>query len=351
MAVKCGLRIIELAAASKAAAGGPIPVGVGVHAGETVATDEGFVGSAVNVAARVCGQARAGELLVTDAVRSLTRTYLEVAFRPLGRRRLKGISEPIRLYRVTPGRVLAAVPAWQRIGRNRPLVAAAVAIPLVLVIALISGALMRQGTAEPRAGNSSSPGVSTPPMEASVAATASASAGVPDFPTPEEAALVELIPSEYRESCQRADPDERPIIMVVPPGEEPPPGQPRIIRAVVAAGIDCDLGGIAAPDRVLYWDVIPNLPEDGDNAQVALARHGGIVGATPGGCREEQPAFEAFSFGGTSGTLVCYETDEGDAVLLWVFDDAQLFGKAVREDRDVAALLDWWDEVGRFAVP
>jgi len=66
-AVNCGLRILVGAAESQAAAGGPIPVGIGVHAGETVATDEGYVGSAVNVAARVCAQARAGELLVTDA--------------------------------------------------------------------------------------------------------------------------------------------------------------------------------------------------------------------------------------------------------------------------------------------
>jgi hypothetical protein len=188
-------------------------------------------------------------------------------------------------------------------------------------------------------------------MAASDSAMASASTAISGFPTPEEAALLELIPAQNREDCRSADADERPIIMVVPPGEEPPPGQPRIIRAVVAAGIDCDLGGISGPDRVVYFQVIPNLPEDGDNAQVALARHGGIVDATPGACRDARPASEAFEFGGTTGRLVCYETDEGDAVLLWVFDDAQLFGKAVREDRDMDALLDWWDEIGRFAVP
>jgi class 3 adenylate cyclase len=33
----------------------------------------------VNVAARLCAQATAGELLVTDAIRSLTRTYLVTA--------------------------------------------------------------------------------------------------------------------------------------------------------------------------------------------------------------------------------------------------------------------------------
>ena len=60
-AVACGLRILELARQSMAAAGQPIAVGIGVHAGETVDTEDGYIGSAVNVAARICAQAAAGE--------------------------------------------------------------------------------------------------------------------------------------------------------------------------------------------------------------------------------------------------------------------------------------------------
>jgi class 3 adenylate cyclase len=67
-AVRCGQEIIS---AADAAPGEPIRVGVGVHAGETVGTAEGFVGSAVNIAARLCSQARAGELVVSDTVRKL----------------------------------------------------------------------------------------------------------------------------------------------------------------------------------------------------------------------------------------------------------------------------------------
>ncbi len=79
-AVQCGLAILDAAAAHERESGTPIRVGIGVHAGETVETDEGYVGSAVNVAARVCSQAKAGELLVTDTVRALTRTFLPVRF-------------------------------------------------------------------------------------------------------------------------------------------------------------------------------------------------------------------------------------------------------------------------------
>jgi class 3 adenylate cyclase len=354
MAVRCGLRIVQLAAESSAAAGGPIPVGVGVHAGETVATDEGFVGSAVNVAARVCGQARSGEVLVTDAVRSLTRTYLDAAFRPLGRRRLKGISEPMSLYRVTPGRTVATVPGWRRIGRNRSLVAAALAIPLIIVVAVTGGALVRELAAQ--SGSDESPSATlvaaTPATTPSISATPTSGVDV-EFPTAAEAALVQLIPQQHRDACRRGDPEQRPIVAVLTdfPGVEP------VQRAPWSAGIQCDLGGITAPDDVWLWELVPGTGAGragivgGDPAEQALAVHAGLVDATPGTCREQRPTVESWSFGGDTGGLVCYETDEGDAVVLWVFDDGHLFGKAVRDDRDMVALLDWWEDVGRFAAP
>jgi class 3 adenylate cyclase len=101
-ALLCGLAILSAAGGQTDASSDPILVGIGVHAGETVTLDEGYVGSAVNIAARVCAQAKAGELLATDAVRALTRTYLDVTFEPAGRRRLKGIGEPMAVYRVLP---------------------------------------------------------------------------------------------------------------------------------------------------------------------------------------------------------------------------------------------------------
>src|SRR5918999_6294079 len=114
-AVQCGLAILEAAAESARGDGPPIRVGIGVHAGETVETSEGYVGSVVNVAARVCSQARPGELLVTDTVRALTRTFLSVSFVDRRTRRLKGIAEPMVLYRVQPlAEGSAAVPMGRR---------------------------------------------------------------------------------------------------------------------------------------------------------------------------------------------------------------------------------------------
>jgi class 3 adenylate cyclase/ABC-type branched-subunit amino acid transport system substrate-binding protein len=95
-AVRCGLAI----AADAKVADEAIRVGIGVHAGETVEADGGYVGSAVNIAARICAQAGPGEVLVSETVRALTSSLLPASFKSRGRRQLKGIAEPIELFTV-----------------------------------------------------------------------------------------------------------------------------------------------------------------------------------------------------------------------------------------------------------
>jgi len=57
-AVRCGLAITSDAeAASSEHPDERIRVGVGIHAGETVESDDGYVGSPVNIAARICALA------------------------------------------------------------------------------------------------------------------------------------------------------------------------------------------------------------------------------------------------------------------------------------------------------
>ena len=114
-AVRCGLAIT----AAAHAADEPIRVGVGIHAGETIEADGGFVGSPVNIAARICAQAGPGEVLVSETVRALTTTVLPVQFKSRGRRQLKGIAEPIELFAVSEA--AAGATAWPSAGRRRRL--------------------------------------------------------------------------------------------------------------------------------------------------------------------------------------------------------------------------------------
>ena len=133
-AVEAGLGITA-AAASAGTPGAPVRVGGGIHAGETVATGEGPVGGAVNIAARVCAKAQAGEVLVTDTVRSLARGLLPYAYVGLGVQPLKGIAGGMALYRVEAVPAGRAAHLRRRLAARRRRVALAAAAALVLVVA------------------------------------------------------------------------------------------------------------------------------------------------------------------------------------------------------------------------
>ena len=59
------------------------------------------MGSAVNLAARVCAEARAGEVLVTSTVRDVARGGSTLRFVPRGVRRFKGIADRVPVFAVT----------------------------------------------------------------------------------------------------------------------------------------------------------------------------------------------------------------------------------------------------------
>ena len=101
-AVLCGMDIVDAAAELNAREPQrPLRLGVGVHAGEAVETAEGYIGRAVNIAARLCAAARPGEVLVSSTVKGITQASIPVGFIPRGRRHLKGIQDPILVYAVT----------------------------------------------------------------------------------------------------------------------------------------------------------------------------------------------------------------------------------------------------------
>jgi branched-chain amino acid transport system substrate-binding protein len=147
-AVLCGLAIVDGARADAADhADAPIAVGVGVHAGETVETPDGFVGSPVNIAARLCASASQGQVLVSDTVRALTQTVLPVDFVPMGRKMLKGVSDPVVIFAVTsragvrprPGRATLG-----RLSRSARISLSAAIVVGVFGVALLGWAALRR---------------------------------------------------------------------------------------------------------------------------------------------------------------------------------------------------------------
>lgn len=135
-AVLCGLEIQDAAAELNAKEPGrPIGLGVGIHAGEAVETAEGYIGRAVNIAARLCSVARPGEVLVSSTVKGITQASITVGFIPRGRKRLKGIEDPILVYAVTRDTTARA----PRVSRPVVLGASGVAVAAVVAIAAIAG--------------------------------------------------------------------------------------------------------------------------------------------------------------------------------------------------------------------
>lgn len=82
---------------------GPLAMRVGVHWGEAFESRGDVVGHDVNVAARVCDVSRGGEVLVTVVTRDAARDALtgRVEFGRVGRRKVKGLDEPVRVCRAT----------------------------------------------------------------------------------------------------------------------------------------------------------------------------------------------------------------------------------------------------------
>ena len=80
-------------------AGGEFRVRIGINAGEPIAEDRDYFGTAVQLAARICDRAEPGQVLVSNVVRELCagKTF---TFEDAGAATLKGFNEPVALYAV-----------------------------------------------------------------------------------------------------------------------------------------------------------------------------------------------------------------------------------------------------------
>ena len=73
-------------------------VRVGLHHGSYVERDGDFFGAAVNLAARVSGQAVGGEVLLTGHTAALAPDIDDVVYEPRGRQQLRNVREPVELF-------------------------------------------------------------------------------------------------------------------------------------------------------------------------------------------------------------------------------------------------------------
>ncbi len=99
-AVECAVALQRAFAARNETADEPIRVRVGLNAGEPIAEERDLFGAAVNLAARICARAQAGQILAPVVVRELAAGK-GFMFADLGETELRGFEDPVRLYDVS----------------------------------------------------------------------------------------------------------------------------------------------------------------------------------------------------------------------------------------------------------
>ena len=75
----------------------PLGVYVGINAGEPIAEEDDLFGTSVNLAARICDHAEAGQILAANVVRELAAGK-QFLFSDLGETELRGFEDPVKLY-------------------------------------------------------------------------------------------------------------------------------------------------------------------------------------------------------------------------------------------------------------
>jgi predicted ATPase/class 3 adenylate cyclase len=86
----------------------PLRAGIGVDAGEALHVRDGYRGGALNLAARLCSQAQAGEILASDGVLHLAGRLDDLDVRERGHATFRGIGAPVLVHSVGAAGTLPA---------------------------------------------------------------------------------------------------------------------------------------------------------------------------------------------------------------------------------------------------
>jgi class 3 adenylate cyclase len=96
-ALRCSIAIQRAFYQRNRSAETQIRVRIGLNAGEPIVEEEDLFGTAVQLAARICGQAEPGQILAPIVVRELAAGK-QFLFADLGETELRGFEDPVRLY-------------------------------------------------------------------------------------------------------------------------------------------------------------------------------------------------------------------------------------------------------------
>jgi class 3 adenylate cyclase len=90
-----------------------VRIRIGLHSGTPARTETGYIGIAVNTAARICFAGHGGQILASESVKADVGSRPESTWRleSVGRHALRGLPDPVGLYQVRAPDLLAEFPA------------------------------------------------------------------------------------------------------------------------------------------------------------------------------------------------------------------------------------------------
>jgi predicted ATPase/class 3 adenylate cyclase len=94
--------VAAAAGGQRALVSGPIRARMGIHTGEPLRTEEGYVGMDIHRGARIASAGHGGQVLISQTARELIQDDLpeEFALVDLGEHRLKDLSRPLRIFQL-----------------------------------------------------------------------------------------------------------------------------------------------------------------------------------------------------------------------------------------------------------
>ena len=267
----------------------PLKVGIGIDSGEAVELEDGsFRGGSLNVAARLCGRAQGGDVIVSEPTVRLAGRLAGLQYSDRGRVHLKGIPDPLHIYQVYSE--LDARPAnrWALVFMGKPGrtlgwklalgVVALAAVTAASVVYLTSGDKGERGTASPPPSGGDGFPVSTEPEVLA-----------------DDAGLDAIVPAAIWKDCR----------------------QQTVPEATAQETAVC-LPANGLPDR---WEI--SFYPNGAALAAAYERE---LRAGPGDVQRNAGKCNAFSWGGErewlhgpakpGGRIFCY-FDGNDAVVVW----------------------------------
>ena len=120
---------------------------IGVNLGDVIAEENNLYGTGVNVAVRLEQLAEAGGICISQTVYDQVRKIVEIPFEDIGERRLKNISEPVRVYRILPAPLPRLRRFFSRTNIRRRRLGVAAGALLLLLAAAAGSFYLRQPAA------------------------------------------------------------------------------------------------------------------------------------------------------------------------------------------------------------